>query len=291
MKLTGNRNHRKDIRRVLVWIGLAILFNLGVLYFEGHQKALEFFTGYLIEYSLSVDNLFVFIMIFTYFGVSDKQQHKALNWGIMGAIVFRMLFVLFGVTLIHHFHQVIYFFGALLLWSSYKMAFARDHKIEPDKIPLVRWCRKIMPVTSDYVDDRFFVRTAAGLSATPLLIVVLVVESSDIMFAIDSIPAILAITQDPFIVITSNIFAILGLRSLYFVLANVLGVFRYLKQGVAVILAFVGVKMLLMDVYHIPTFVSLLVIALILSISVLASQIIKKQKECSSSTSKDKSDS
>ncbi len=291
MKLTGTRNHRKDIRRVLVWIGLAILFNLGVLYFEGHQKALEFFTGYLIEYSLSVDNLFVFIMIFTYFGVSDKQQHKALNWGIMGAIVFRMLFVLFGVTLIHHFHQVIYFFGALLLWSSYKMAFARDHKIEPDKIPLVRWCRKIMPVTSDYVDDRFFVRTAAGLSATPLLIVVLVVESSDIMFAIDSIPAILAITQDPFIVITSNIFAILGLRSLYFVLANVLGVFRYLKQGVAVILAFVGVKMLLMDVYHIPTFVSLLVIALILSISVLASQIIKKQKECSSSTSKDKSDS
>ena len=283
--------HKKDIRRVLVWIGLAILFNLGVLYFEGHQKALEFFTGYLIEYSLSVDNLFVFIMIFTYFGVSDKQQHKALNWGIMGAIVFRMLFVLFGVTLIHHFHQVIYFFGALLLWSSYKMAFARDHKIEPDKIPLVRWCRKIMPVTSDYVDDRFFVRTAAGLSATPLLIVVLVVESSDIMFAIDSIPAILAITQDPFIVITSNIFAILGLRSLYFVLANVLGVFRYLKQGVAVILAFVGVKMLLMDVYHIPTFVSLLVIALILSISVLASQIIKKQKECSSSTSKDKSDS
>lgn len=291
MKLTGNRNHRKDIRRVLVWIGLAILFNLGVLYFEGHQKALEFFTGYLIEYSLSVDNLFVFIMIFTYFGVSDKQQHKALNWGIMGAIVFRMLFVLFGVTLIHHFHQVIYFFGALLLWSSYKMAFARDHKIEPDKIPLVRWCRKIMPVTSDYVDDRFFVRTAAGLSATPLLIVVLVVESSDIMFAIDSIPAILAITQDPFIVITSNIFAILGLRSLYFVLANVLGVFRYLKQGVALILAFVGVKMLLMDVYHIPTFVSLLVIALILSISVLASQIIKKQKKCSSSTSKDKSDS
>jgi len=283
--------HKKDIRRVLVWIGLAILFNLGVLYFEGHQKALEFFTGYLIEYSLSVDNLFVFIMIFTYFGVSDRQQHKALNWGIMGAIVFRMLFVLFGVTLIHHFHQVIYFFGALLLWSSYKMAFARDHKIEPDKIPLVRWCRKIMPVTSDYVDDRFFVRTAAGLSATPLLIVVLVVESSDIMFAIDSIPAILAITQDPFIVITSNIFAILGLRSLYFVLANVLGVFRYLKQGVAVILAFVGVKMLLMDVYHIPTFVSLLVIALILSISVLASQIIKKQKECSSSTSKDKSDS
>lgn len=261
-----------------MWVSLALLFNLSVLYFLGQQKALEFFTGYLIEYSLSVDNLFVFIMIFSYFGVSDRQQHKALNWGIMGAIVFRMLFVIFGITLIHLFHQVIYAFGLLLLWSAYKMAFAKDRKVEPDKIPLVRWFRKILPVTDDYVNDRFFIKTAAGLSATPMIVVVLVIESSDIMFAIDSIPAILAITQDPFIVITSNIFAILGLRSLYFVLANIMGLFRYLKRGVALVLAFVGIKMMLLDIYHIPTVISLLVIAVILVVSVLASRLVKEKE-------------
>jgi tellurite resistance protein TerC len=239
---------------------------------------LEIFTGYLIEYSLSVDNLFVFIMIFSYFGVSDRQQHKALNWGIMGAIIFRMVFVIFGVALIHMFHAIIYVFGALLLWSAYKMIAASEKKVAPDKIPLVRALKKIMPVTSHYVDDKFFVRSAAGLAATPLLIVVLVVESSDIMFAIDSIPAILAITQDPFIVITSNIFAILGLRSLYFVLAGILGIFRYLKQGVALILAFVGVKMLLMDLVKIPISLSLLMIALILTTSILASLWIPERK-------------
>jgi tellurite resistance protein TerC len=263
------------IKRVLIWVSSALFFNLGILYFEGHQKALEFFTGYLIEYSLSVDNLFVFIMIFSYFGVSDRQQHKALNWGIAGAVVFRMVFILFGVALIQYVHVVIYFFGALLLWSAYKMAFARDKKVDPDHIPLVRWFRKLMPVTTDYEGDKFFVKTAAGLAATPLFIVVLVIESSDIMFAIDSIPAVLAITQDPFIVITSNIFAVLGLRSLYFVLAGVMKVFRFLKQGVAVILAFVGFKMLLMDVFHIPTLVSLAVIISILGLSVFASVKIK----------------
>jgi len=266
---------KSDVRRVLLWVSLALIFNLGVLYFEGHQKALEFFTGYLIEYSLSVDNLFVFIMIFTYFGLSLEQQHKALNWGIMGAIVFRMLFVIFGITLIHLFHEVIYAFGLLLLWSAYKMASARGKKVDPDRIPLVRGFRKIFPVTKEYESQHFFVRTEQGLAATPLLIVVLVIESSDIMFAIDSIPAILAITQDPFIVITSNIFAILGLRSLYFVLVNVMGLFRFLKQGVAIILAFVGVKMLLMDVYHLPTAISLLVIAVILITAILASRIFR----------------
>lgn len=286
--------HPTAIGRVLIWIGLALLFNLGILLFwddlaslglpifqnnaSAHQKALEFLTGYLIEYSLSVDNLFVFIMIFSFFGVGNKQQHKALNWGIMGAVVFRIIFVVFGVTLIHYFHEIIYAFGVLLLWSAYKMAFARDREIDPDKILLVRWFRKIMPVTKDYVNDRFFVKTTAGLSATPLLIVVLVIESSDIMFAIDSIPAILAITQDPFIVITSNIFAVLGLRSLYFVLANVMSAFRYLKHGVAVILAFVGVKMLLMDVAPIATPISLMLIALTITTSILASQIVKNRR-------------
>ncbi|TKJ40484.1 tellurium resistance protein TerC [candidate division LCP-89 bacterium B3_LCP] len=269
-------SRKSSLLWVLFWISTALAFNAGVWYFYGQQKALEFFTGYLIEYSLSVDNLFVFIMIFSYFGVDDKQQHKALNWGIAGAIVFRMIFILFGITLIHYFHQIIYIFGVLLLWSAYTMAFSKNKDIQPDKIPLVRWCRKIIPVTKDYHGDRFFTRSAAGLCATPLLIVVLVVESSDIMFAIDSIPAILSITQDPFIVISSNIFAILGLRSLYFALAGVMRLFRFLKQGVAVILAFVGVKMLLMDIFHVPTFTSLLVIVSLLTISVLSSVIWKQ---------------
>jgi len=270
-------SQKADVRRVLVWIGLAVLFNLGVLYLRGHQKALEFFTGYLIEYSLSVDNLFVFIMIFGYFGVNNQQQHKALTWGIAGAVVFRLLFVLFGVAMIHLFHQIIYIFGLLLIWSAYQMAFSKEKELEPDKIPLVRWFRRIFPITKDYVSDKFFVRTHAGLAATPLFIVVLVVESSDIMFAIDSIPAVLAITQDPFIVITSNIFAVLGLRSLYFLLANVMGLFRFLKQGVAIVLVFVGIKMLLMDIFKIPTTVSLLVIILILLMSIMASKLIKEK--------------
>lgn len=274
--------NKKDLHRVLMWVGLALLFNLGVLYFRGHQKALEFLTGYLIEYSLSVDNLFVFIMIFTYFAVNSSQQHKALQWGIAGAIVFRMLFVLFGVALIHLFHEIIYAFGLLLIWSAWKMAFAKEKEIEPNRIPLVRWFRKIFPVTKEYVGSKFFSRTHTGIAATPLLIVVLVIESSDIMFAIDSIPAILAITQDPFIVITSNIFAILGLRSLYFLLANVIGLFRFLKHGVALILAFVGMKMLIMDIYKLPTLISLAVIVMILAASIFASKVIKPKEGVSS---------
>lgn len=264
--------------RVLFWVSTALLFNAGVWYFKGADTALDFFTGYVIEYSLSVDNLFVFIMIFTYFSVDGVQQQRALNWGIMGAIIFRIVFVLFGVTLIHHFHSVIYIFGALLLWSAYKMAFIKEKGIEPEKIALVRWFKKLMPVTNEYVEAKFFVRIDGKLAATPLLIVVLVVESSDIMFAIDSIPAILAITQDPFIVISSNIFAILGLRSLYFLLAGIMGIFRFLKQGVAVILGFVGIKMLLMDHFKIPTMASLLVIVSILTLSILLSKLIPEKK-------------
>ena len=260
-----------------MWVLIAIFFNIGVLIFEGHTKALEFFTGYLIEYSLSVDNLFVFIMIFTYFGVTSRQQHKALKWGIIGAIIFRMIFVIFGVALIHLFHEIIYAFGLLLLWSSYKMAFTIEKEVHPDRVPLVRLFRKIMPVTRDYVNDRFFIKTEHGLLATPLLIVVLVIESSDIMFAIDSIPAILAITHDPFIVITSNIFAILGLRSLYFVLADVMSLFRFLKYGVAFILAFVGMKMILTDIYKLPVLASLCVIILALTASIVTSRIIKEK--------------
>jgi tellurite resistance protein TerC len=268
---------KSDLRRVIFWIALALFFNAGIYYFYSYQKALDFFTGYLIEYSLSVDNLFVFIMIFSFFGVNASQQHKALAWGIAGAVVFRMFFVLFGVALIHLFHEIIYVFGALLLYSAYKMAFSTDEGVHPEKIAMVRWFRKAFPVTKEYVGDKFFARTHAGLAATPLLIVVMVIESSDIMFAIDSIPAILAITTDPFIVITSNIFAILGLRSLYFLLADVMDLFRFLKLGVSVILAFVGLKMLLMDVVKMPTLLSLGIILLILATSIVASKLIKEK--------------
>ncbi len=288
---------------------MALLFNLAILLFypvdshffnpprqaasgvsyqqNRHEIALDFFTGYLIEYSLSVDNLFVFIMIFSFFGVNNAQQHKALSWGIAGAIVFRLLFVIIGVTAISLLHQVMYFFGLLLIWSAYKMAFAKEKGVEPDKIALVRWFRKIFPVTKEYVGDRFFIRTHAGLAATPLALVVLVVESSDIMFAIDSIPAIIAITKNTFIVITSNVFAILGLRSLYFVLAKIMGLFRYLKHGVALILTFVGFKMLWAALYKdlyqqeespLPTWLSLLIIIGILTTSILASKLIKPRR-------------
>ncbi|MCX6641433.1 MAG: TerC/Alx family metal homeostasis membrane protein [bacterium] len=279
--MTKSRKH--DLTRVLIWVALALAFNAGIYFFwparnVAHQKALEFFTGYIIEYSLSVDNLFVFIMIFRYFGVSGTQQHRALNWGIIGAIIFRMLFVFFGVAAIHLFHEVIYIFGAILIFSAYKMAFGRDREVEPNKILIVHWFRKIMPVTEGYIGDQFFVKRIGGLMATPLLLVVLVVESSDIMFAVDSIPAILAITQDPMIVITSNIFAILGLRSLYFLLADSMELFRFLKHGVALILAFVGIKMLIMDLYKVPTSLSLILIVVILLVAILASRIIKPKQ-------------
>ncbi|MEW5807324.1 MAG: TerC/Alx family metal homeostasis membrane protein [Acidobacteriota bacterium] len=270
---------KRDAARVIIYVILALLFAAVVFHFEGTQKGLEFLTGYLIEYSLSVDNLFIFIMIFAYFGVGSRQQHKALNWGIMGAIVFRIIFVIFGVALIYLFHPIIYIFGLLLLWAAYKMAFTKEKEAHPDKIALVRWFRKLFPVTKDYVNCKFFTRSEHGLAATPLFIVVLVLESSDLMFALDSIPAILAITQDPFIVITSNIFAILGLRSLYFVIANIMKLFRFLKFGIALILFFVGLKMLLMDVYKVSTSISLLIVALILITFILLSVIVKEKPD------------
>lgn len=270
---------RKDTIRTILWVAFALCFAAGVFYFMGSQKGLEFLSGYIIEYSLSVDNLFVFIMIFQYFGVSSRQQHKALNWGIMGAVVFRIVFVLFGVSLIHLFRGIIYVFAVLLFWGAYKMAFSQLKDVDPDNIPLVRWFRRAFPVTKEYVGSKFFLRTANGITATPLFVVVLVLESSDLMFALDSIPAILAITQDPFIVITSNIFAILGLRSLYFVLAGSMGLFRFLKYGVALVLFFVGLKMLFMDIYHISTPLSLAVVAVLLAASILASVIMKEKNQ------------
>ncbi len=265
--------------RVLFWIGLALGFNVFVWLEFGHIKALEFLTGYLVEYSLSVDNLFVFIMLFAYFKANTRQELVALQWGIYGAMIMRLLFIFFGITLIHHFHLVIYLFGVILLWTAYKMQFTRDKDRDPRNLPLVKLARKLFPVTGTYHGTSFFIRRDGRLWATPMVVLVVAVESSDVMFAIDSIPAILAITTDPFIVFSSNIFAILGLRALFFLLARLVILFKFLKTGVAIILAFVGIKMLLSDVLHIPVGLSLGVIVGIIAGSIVISIAVGKSPE------------
>ena len=255
-----------------VWVGLALLFNLGVWHFAGSTKALEFFTGYLIEKSLSIDNVFVFALLFGYFAVPPLYQHKVLFWGILGALFMRAIMIVAGAALITKFSWIIYVFGAFLILTGIKMVFKREEEIHPERNPLVRLFKRFMPVTSDYRGDRFFVRENGILFATPLFVVLLLVEFTDLIFAVDSIPAIFAVTTDPFIVYTSNVFAILGLRSLYFALAGVMDKFHYLKIGLGVVLTFVGIKMLLVHTtYKIDTLVSLAVIVLILSTSMFAS--------------------
>jgi tellurite resistance protein TerC len=262
-----------------VWISLAVIF-MGIIYFDmGKVKALEFLTGYVIEYSLSVDNIFVFIMIFSYFAVDDKYQHKVLFWGILGALIMRAVFIFAGVALINKFHWIIYIFGGFLIITGIRMLFQRDAKVDPQKNPLVRFFRKILPLSETTHEDRFFVRKDKKLYATPLFLVLIIIETSDLIFAVDSIPAILAITQDSFIVYTSNIFAILGLRSLYFAISGIMEFFRFLKIGLAFVLTFVGLKMVGSGFgFKIPIIYSLLIIISILSVSVLASIIIKKKK-------------
>ncbi len=228
--------------------------------------------------SLSVDNLFVFLVIFRYFRVPNEQQHKVLFWGILGALIMRAIFILAGVGLIRRFHWIVYFFGVLLVYSGIKLLSQEDADIRPEKNPVLRICRRLVPVTKNYVGGKFFVRND-GLSATPLLIVLLVVESTDLLFAVDSIPAILAITLNAFIVYTSNVFAILGLRSMYFALAGMMEFFHYLHYGLSVVLIFVGAKMLVSHYYEIPTVVALAVVVLVLGISVLASLLFPKAEE------------
>jgi tellurite resistance protein TerC len=262
----------------IVWITLALVFN-GILYFwKGEQKALEFLTGYLIEKALSVDNIFVFIMIFSYFQIPTKYQHKVLFWGILGALVMRVIFIFAGVALIEKFHFTIYLFGAILIYTGYKMFNHHQAKIDPEKNPVIRFFRKIMPVTPQLHQDKFFVRTNGERFATPLFLVLILIETTDIIFAVDSIPAILAITQDQFIVYTSNVFAILGLRSLYFALAGIVHRFWLLTYGLAIVLVFVGMKMLLIDVYKIPIAWSLVFIAFTIAASVVLSFKIRPSK-------------
>jgi len=268
---------KKAATWTVVWMGLALLFDLGIYLTMGQQKAMEFLTGYLIEQSLSVDNLFVFIMIFTAFGVRGELQARVLKWGILGAIVMRLAFIFIGSALLKEFQWLFYFFGALLIYTAWKMAFSGDEEIEPDKNPLVRLARKFLPMTRKIRGDWFVTRRLGLWIASPLFMVLLVVESSDLVFAMDSIPAIFAITLDPFIVLTSNIFAIMGLRSLFFMLSNLMGMFAYLKFGIALILAFVGCKMILMMLgMHVPITLSLAMIVVTLGVSVAASLLLRK---------------
>ena len=279
------KSHEVKIKEALiwsaVWISLALLFNYGIYVFMGKEKAIEFLTGYVIEKSLSIDNLFVFIMLFSYFNVETKYQHKILFWGILGALVMRAIFIFAGVALISKFHWIIYVFGAVLIYTGFKMLFHKDEKIEPDKNPLVRLFKKFFPVTEETHGGNFFVKLKGRTFATPLFVVLLIVEFTDLIFAVDSIPAILAITNDTFIIFTSNVFAILGLRALYFALAGITKYFHYLKYGLSAILVFVGIKMTIVDFYKIPIVYSLLVICSILVISVLISVAFPKNKELS----------
>ena len=269
---------KESITWTVVWVALALCFNLGIWHYDGSQKALEFFTGYLIEKSLSVDNVFVFALLFAYFAVPPVYQHKVLFWGILGALVMRAIMIALGAALITKFAWIIYVFGAFLILTGIKMVVKREEEIHPERNPVVTWFKQLMPVTADYRGDRFFVREQGVRQATPLFVVLLLVEFSDLIFAVDSIPAIFAVTTDPFIVYTSNVFAILGLRSLYFALAGVMDTFHYLKMGLGVILSFVGVKMLLAHTaYKIDTLVSLGIVVLILAIAIVASLLRPKR--------------
>jgi tellurite resistance protein TerC len=250
-----------------VWISLAGAFAVIVYFWRGPTTALEFTTGYLVEESLSIDNLFVFLLLFRYFRVPAVFQHKVLFWGIIGALLMRAVFIFAGVTLIQRFHWIVYVFGAWLVYTGIKLAISHDSEVHPDQNPLVRGFRRFMPVTREYVEGKFFVRRER-LYATPLFIVLLVVETTDVLFATDSIPAILAITRDPFIVYTSNVFAILGLRSLYFALAGMMELFAYLHYGLSAILVFVGTKMLVSHYYKFPIWIALGAIVGILAISI-----------------------
>lgn len=263
-----------------VWIILAMFFNLFVYYYFDQEKALEFFTGYLIEKSLSVDNIFVIILIFSYFKVASAYQHKVLFWGILGALVMRVIFILTGVELIHRFHWLIYIFGGFLVYTGIRMLTSGDLKIDPEKNPLVKLARRIMPITPSFEGDRFFIKQEGKTWATPLFLVVILIETTDLIFAVDSIPAILSISDDSFIVYTSNVFAILGLRSLYFALAGIEKYFVYLKYGLSAILVFVGVKMCIVDLFKIPIEVSLIVIGFTLMIAMVSSRLFPvRQKE------------
>lgn len=279
--LASKKHHAVSIKEAaiwsLVWVGVSLLFCGGIAIYLSTEKAIMFLTGYLIEKSLSVDNMFVFIMIFSYFQVSPHDQPRVLKWGILGALVMRFILIFIGAALIERFHWIIYVFGGFLIYTAWHMAFGAEKPFDPATHPIFKRVIKVLPL-GPYDGDNFFTRIGGKLHATPLFLAIAVVEVSDLVFALDSIPAIFAITTDRFLVYTSNVFAILGLRALYFLLAGMVGLFVYLKHGVASILAFVGVKMLLSHYYHIPTLVSLGTIAFLLAASVVASLLLKPKE-------------
>lgn len=270
---SGRVNLREAVIWTIIWIVLAMGFNLLVYYFAGSEKAMEFFAGYLIEKSLSVDNIFVIILIFGYFKVPDEYQHRVLFWGILGALIMRIVFIFAGVELIHSFHWLIYLFGAFLIITAYKIFRSENSQINPGNNPVVKFVKRFVPITSGYEGGAIFTWQNGKLWATPLFLVMVTIETTDLIFAVDSIPAILAVTDDAFIVYSSNVFAILGLRSLYFILADAEKYFANLKYGLAAILLFVGVKMCLTDVVKVPVELSLMIIAFVLIISLLSSKL------------------
>ncbi|HEU5179825.1 MAG TPA: TerC family protein [Candidatus Polarisedimenticolia bacterium] len=261
----------------IIWISLALVFNAGIYNYMGPQKGLEFFTGYLIELALSVDNLFVFLIIFSYFKVPEKLRHRVLFWGILGAMLMRIIFILAGATLLGLFHWLDYVFGAFLLYTGIRIIYQKETEVDPEMNLLLRFARKYLRVTKDYEESKFFTKIDGKSFATPLLLVLLVVESTDVVFAVDSIPAIFGITHDPFIVYTSNIFAVLGLRALFFLLQGMMNRFHYLPIGLGLVLAFVGLKMLIAGHYQIPIGLSLGIVALVLFGSVIVSLLVKSK--------------
>jgi len=275
------KHHKVSFREALiwsvVWVGLAMVFNLGVYYWFGSDIALEFFTGYVIEKALSVDNLFVFVAIFAYFNISATWQHRVLFWGILGALIMRALFIMVGGAMLSHFHWTMYLFGGILVLTGLKLYYQKNEEVAVDRTFIVRTMKKLFPVTGEHHGAHFFIKLDGRWFITPLFLALVTVEVSDLVFAVDSIPAVFAITTDPFIVFTSNIFAILGLRSLYFLLAGMLGRFRYLKVGLSGVLVFVGMKMLISGMIKIPIMLSLGVIGCILIGSALASLWVAKK--------------
>jgi tellurite resistance protein TerC len=252
----GRMHPREALLRTAMWIGLAAAFALLVFFWQGRQTAIEFVTGYVLEVSLSFDNLFIFLVIFRYFAVPEQQQHRVLSWGIVGAMLMRVIFILAGVSLVQRFRWIFYGLGALLIYSGIRLAFSHNRQVDPSKNPAVKTLRRLMPVTDEYEGGKFFVRNwrgHTGLYATPLLIVLAVVETTDVLFAIDSIPAVLAITLNAFIVYAANVFAIMGLRSMFFAISGLMKVFRFLHAGLALILVLVGAKMIAANYIHVPT--------------------------------------
>jgi len=277
----NKRSHVVSLKEAALWcaawMSLALLFDAGIWYRLGGGKALEFLTGYVLEYSLSVDNMFVFIVIFEYFGVPREYQSRVLHWGILGAVFMRFLFIFVGIALIHAFHWIIYVFGVILIYTGIKMMRQSEEKMDPAANPVLKLCKRFLPFSDRFAGQAFFSGGPGRWVATPLFATLLVVEVSDVVFALDSIPAVLAITTDTLIVYTSNVFAILGLRSLFFLLAGIMGLFRFLKVGISVILCFVGAKMTLADLVHVPIGASLSIVVGVLALSILFSVFVPQR--------------